>query len=208
MRTLAISDPTWLPEALARLRAGGLVAFPTETVYGLAAGLHDPRAIDRIYELKGRPVSKALPWQVDSMERALGLGLHFSRGALALATRFWPGPLTLLLARPPGCPAWFAPAERLVALRIPDHPVALALLGRMGLPLAVTSANPSGGQECLSAHDVARVFGGADLLVVDGGRAKGGVASTVVDATGPSPLVRREGPLALPEILEVWRGEQ
>lgn len=207
MRTLSIADPSWLPEALTSLREGGLVALPTETVYGLAAGFHDPRAIDRIYELKGRPWSKALPWQVDLLERALGLGFHFSRGAHALATRFWPGPLTLLLARPRWCPPWFAPAERLLALRIPDHPVALALLSQMAMPLAVTSANPSGEPECLSGHEVARVFRDADLLVLDGGRAPGGLASTVVDATGPRPIIRREGPLALSAILEVWHGE-
>ncbi len=206
MRTLPVSDPSWLEEAAARLRGDGVVAIPTETVYGLAAGLAGPAAVDRIYELKGRPAGKALPWQVDSLPRALALGFHVSRGALALAKRFWPGPLTLVLARPRSCPLWFAPAENRIALRVPDHPATLALLAELAAPLAVTSANPSGERECLTASEVAHAFGGADILVVDGGRAPGGLASTVVDATGPSPIVRREGPLTLAQLREVWRG--
>lgn len=205
MRTLDALSEGWLREALIHLRAGGVVALPTETVYGLALAL-DPGAVERVYALKGRALEKALPLQLDSVERALGWGFDFSAPARRLAGHFWPGPLTLLLNRPQRCPAWFAPDTPLVALRIPDHVVVLELLRAAGEPLAVTSANRSGKPECLKASDVERAFEGADdLLVLDGGTAPGGIASTVVDASGPEPQVVREGPIATSEILRVWR---
>lgn len=204
MRILPASDPACLPEAVHHIRHGGIVALPTETVYGLAAALM-PSAVDRVYALKGRPADKALPWQVDTLERALGAGFSFSQGALSLARHFWPGPLTLLLHRPSQCPAWFAPESSLVALRIPRHPFALDVLRAAGGPLAVTSANHSGESECRDAGAVARTFAGAeDLLVLDAGLSPGGAASTVVDASGPEPRVTREGPISLVEIVRVW----
>lgn len=206
MRTLDALSEGWLEEALVHLHAGRIVALPTETVYGLASVL-DPEAIDRVYALKGRASEKALPLQLDSVERALDWGFDFSAPARRLAERFWPGPLTLLLNRPQRCPAWFAPDTPLVALRIPYHLVVLELLRATGEPLAVTSANRSGKPECLQAGDVARAFEGADdLLVLDGGTAPGGVASAVVDASGPEPQIVREGPIATSEILHVWWG--
>ncbi len=123
-----------------------------------------------------------------------------------MARRFWPGPLTLLLGRPPICPEWFAPEAPLVALRIPDHPPATQLLDAWGAPLAVTSANRSGQPECLDAAAVTIAFPEAgDLLILDGGPSPGGVASTVVDASGPTPHVMREGPITREEILAAWR---
>jgi len=206
MRILPTSDKRWLEEALAHLRYGGGVAVPTETVYGLAARL-DPAAVNRLYALKGRASEKALPLQVDSLERALTWGFDLPAPLRRLAERFWPGPLTLLLKRPERCPSWFAPNARLVALRIPDHPVVLELLAAVGEPLAVTSANRSGDPECLHAGDVVRIFEGADdLLVLDGGDATGGIASTVVDASDLEPRVVREGPISREDLLAIWNG--
>ena len=206
MRILDSRSEGWLEETLTHLRGGGVVALPTETVYGLAVRL-DPVAVDHLYDLKGRAFDKALPLQMDSVERALDWGFEFSAPARCLVEHFWPGPLTLLLNRPKQCPAWFAPDDPLVALRIPDHLVVLELLGAAGEPLAVTSANRSGQSECLSAGDVVRVFEGADdLLVLDGGTAPGGMASTVVDASDLEPRVVREGPIGWTEIIRYWRG--
>lgn len=206
MRFISTADPRWLDEALAHLRQGLVVALPTETVYGVASLLR-PDAVDGIFALKGRAAEKALPLQTDSVERALAWGFTLSAPARRLADRFWPGPLTLLLERPARCPGWFAPGSRLIALRVPDHPDVARLLGAAGEPLAVTSANPSGGPECLDAAEVARIFqDAADLLVVDGGIAPGGVASTVVDASGPEPRVVRAGPIAREAIEEAWHG--
>ncbi len=206
MRILPASGPACLDEAMQHIRHGGIVALPTETVYGLAGALM-PTAVERIYELKGRPAEKALPWQVDALEGALAAGFSFSPGALSLARHFWPGPLTLLVHRPWQCPAWFAPEASLVALRIPRHPFALDVLRAAGGPLAVTSANRSGEAECRDAGAVARTFAGAeDLLILDAGLSPGGAASTVVDASGPEPRVTREGPIGLAEIVRAWEG--
>jgi L-threonylcarbamoyladenylate synthase len=181
-----------------------VIGLPTETVYGLAARL-DPAAVNRLYGLKGRASGKALPLQMDSVERALDWGFEFSAPARRLAEHFWPGPLTLLLNRPKQCPAWFAPDTPLVALRIPDHLVVLELLGAVGEPLAVTSANRSGEPECPDAASVARTFAGSDdLLILDGGSSPGGIASTVVDASGREPQVVREGPLSLQLLARTW----
>ncbi len=181
--------------------------MPTETVYGLAAGLHDPAGQDRIFHMKGRTREKALPVQTDTLKHARAWGFALSPRALRVAELFWPGPLTLVLARPATCPAWFAPDSPTLALRIPDHPVTLALLEAAGAPLAITSANPSGLAECLRAQDAARAFATFDdLLVIDGGRVPGGKASTVLDVTGREPVLLRRGPIPLKELLEVWHG--
>lgn len=207
MRILDSRSEDWLEETLTHLRGGKVVALPTETVYGLAARL-DPAGVNRLFTLKGRASEKALPLQVDSLDNALTWGFDLSAPARRLAEHFWPGPLTLLLNRPERCPSWFAPDTSLVALRIPAHLLVLELLGAIGEPLAVTSANRSGNPACLHAGDVVRAFEGADdLLVLDGGRAPGGIASTVVDASGTDPLVEREGPIADSEIFRAWRGE-
>ena len=206
MRKIRTSDDRWLDEVLSHLGRGLVVALPTETVYGLAVAL-DPAAVNRLFALKGRASEKALPLQMDSLERALAWGFDLSAPAAHLAERFWPGPLTLLLRRPARCPFWFAPGSDLIALRIPDHPVVQEVLRRTGQPLAVTSANRSGEPECLDAGAVAGTFGDAeDLLVLDGGPSSGGSASGVVDASGQEPVLMREGPIPFPALLEVWHG--
>jgi L-threonylcarbamoyladenylate synthase len=207
MRMLMAHDPSWITEAGAHLREGGVVALPTETVYGLAASLRDSRGMEAVFALKGRPSEKALPLQAESVSRAVAFGFHFSPRALRLAQTFWPGPLTLLLERPSTCPAWFAPGRARIAIRVPDHSVPLSLLAAMGEPLAVTSANASGHRECLSALEALAAFpASANLLVVDGGASPGGRASTVVDATGDEPMLVREGPLSFERLKEVWHG--
>lgn len=207
MATVGASDPRWLELALAHLALGGVVALPTDTVYGLAASLADAGGTARIFRLKGRAGEKALPVLVPSLSRAEGYGFSFPEGARRLALRFWPGPLTLVLPRSPLLPSWFAPGLSTTALRVPRHGVALALLEAAGW-LAVTSANRSGGPEALTAEEVAAAFSGEDLLVVDGGPSPGGRASTVVEATGETPRLLRRGPLPEAELLEVWYGRR
>jgi L-threonylcarbamoyladenylate synthase len=207
MRIISTSDESWIEEVLGHLRKGLVVALPTETVYGLAASLESPAGVERIYALKGRSPEKAIPCQVHSLIRAMEAGFRFSRGALHLAERFWPGPLTLVLPRPPSCPEWFAPGSPTIAMRVPDHPAASSLLEACPSPLAVTSANRSGAPDCPNAALVLRAFADSpDLFVADGGPVPGGLASTVVDATGPAPGLLREGPLPFATILEVWHG--
>ena len=207
MRLVSTSSVGWLEEALAVLREGGLVALPTETVYGLAASLRTPAAVSRIFRLKNRAPDKALPLQVASVEQAEGWGFRLDGGARRLARAFWPGPLTLVLPRPRACPSWFAPGSPALGLRIPDHPAALSLLVAWGEPLAVTSANRSGEPGCLDGASVAALFPREPLLLaIDAGRAAGGVASTVVNATGAEPGILREGPIARDRVEEVWHG--
>jgi len=206
VRILGTQGAGWIEEARTHLEAGGVLALPTETVYGLAASLTDPRGVERIFDLKGRPQEKLLPLQMDSLARVRAWGFPLSAGAERLALAFWPGPLTLVLPRPPRCPPWFAPGGITLAVRVPDHPVALRVLALAEAPLAVTSANLSGEPPCLDAAAVARAFPGAPLLVLDGGRAPGGLPSTVVAATGEEPVVLREGPIGSARIREVWRG--
>ena len=203
-RLLDARRPGSVERAVGHLRSGGVLGLPTETVYGLAAALHDPLGVARIVALKGRPDHKPLPWQVADLSAAEAAGFGLEGGARRLAEAFWPGPLTLVLRRPEGCPAWFSPSSPTVALRVPRHEVALAVLSAWGRPLAVTSANRSGGTECLTAEALLRAFPEAsDLLVLDGGTASGS-ASTVVDATGAEPRIFREGPLSRARIEEVW----
>jgi len=205
LRIVDAGGGDWLPSAVETIRRGGVVAVPTETVYGLAAGLLNPAGQDKIFLIKGRKREKALPVQADSLQRARTWGFAFSPRVLRIAAAFWPGPLTLILPRPPACPAWFAPDSPTLALRIPDHPVTLALLAAVGAPLAVTSANPSGLAECLTAGGAAETFGSIpDLLVLDGGPVPGGKASTVVDVTGREPVLLRRGPIQFKDLLGVW----
>ena len=200
-------SPDWLRRSADHLRAGGLVAFPTETVYGLACSAFSPVGLAALFDLKGRETGRPLPIQVDSLRTALAAGFRLTPGAERLAREFWPGPLTLVLPRPPSLPSWYAPENDAVALRIPDHPVALAVLREAGVALAVTSANLSGAPPLTDAAAVAHAFpGAAELLVLDGGAATGGIASTVLDVTGEEPRLVREGPLPLHRLLEVWRG--
>jgi L-threonylcarbamoyladenylate synthase len=207
MRLISTTDPSWLEGALSALREGGVVALPTETVYGLAASLRTPAGVSRIFRLKGRTPDKALPLQAASVEQAEAWGFRLGEGARRLARALWPGPLTLILARPEACPPWFAPGSATLGLRIPSHPAALSLLRAWGEPLAVTSANRSEEPECLDGASVASLFADEDdLLVVEAGLVSGGTPSTVVDATGVEPKILREGPIARDRIEEVWHG--
>ncbi|MEW6757904.1 MAG: L-threonylcarbamoyladenylate synthase [Acidobacteriota bacterium] len=209
MRRISIADPLWMETSTRHLSSGMVLAVPTETVYGLAGALLSPSAVNRIIALKGRPEDKALPLQMASTEAALGFGFEFSPQARRLAARFWPGPLTLVLPRPAALPDWYAPGASTTALRVPSHGATRTLLERWGSPLAITSANRSGGREAVSAREVEEIFAGAaDLLVVDGGSAAGGSASTIVDATGPAPVILRAGPVSQASVEEVWHGRE
>lgn len=190
-----------LHQALAVLSAGGLVAFPTDTVYGVAAGAYDRPGIRRLYAVKEREREKAIPILVGRIEDVEQVSQDLSPFAWRLAERFWPGPLTLVVPRHPALPDELAP-ELTIGVRMPDHPVALALLRRSG-PLAVTSANLSGGVNTRTAGEVLAQLGGRVELILDGGRTPGGSPSTVVDCTGPEFRVLRPGPIGEAELLAV-----
>jgi L-threonylcarbamoyladenylate synthase len=176
------------------LRQGRLVAFPTETVYGLGADATSDDAVAAIYAAKGRPRFNPLIAHVATLEAARKL-VRFDRRATALARAFWPGPLTLVLPRRKDCPvSWLASAGLpTLALRIPDHPMAIALLRATGRPVVAPSANRAGRVSPTSAADVRRELGRRVALILDGGRCRVGVESTVIDLSGARPLLLRPG---------------
>jgi len=178
------------------LRAGRLVAFPTETVYGLGADATDDDAVAAIFAAKGRPRFNPLIAHVPGLAAARRLA-HFDAAALSLARAFWPGPLTLVLPRREDCPvSWLASAGLpSIAIRVPAHPVALELLRATGRPVVAPSANRSGRVSPTRADHVARDLGGRVALILDGGPCGVGVESTVVDPSGGAPTLLRPGGL-------------
>ncbi len=188
-----------LDRALALIQQGQLVAFPTDTVYGLAALLTSPPAIDELFAVKGREATKAIAVLVGSPQALAAVAGELAPLPARLAQRFWPGPLTLVVPQRPGLPANLSPLPT-VGVRMPDHPVALALLNAAG-PLAVTSANRSGQPSPVTAQEVLEQLGGRIPLIIDGGRTPGGQPSTVVDCTGDQPVILRQGPLSLVDLL-------
>ncbi len=177
------------------IKRGEIVGVPTDTVYGLAADLYEEAALDRLYDLKGREEGKPIAILVASLEQGLLLGAMSDR-ALALAERYWPGAVTLVVPRLETAPVWLGDTRRrTVALRCPDHPVALALLEEVG-PLAVTSANRSDDDPVCTAEQAKEIFGD-EVLTYLPGEGGGGAPSTLVDLTRPSEVVLREGPVRL-----------
>jgi L-threonylcarbamoyladenylate synthase len=188
-------------QAAAALRSGRLVAMPTETVYGLAGNARDARAVARIFAAKGRPSFNPLIVHVTSLAEAEALGA-FDAAAQRLARRFWPGPLTLVVrARAGNGIADLATAGLgTIALRVPAHPTARALIAASGLPLAAPSANKSGRLSPTCAADVAADFGPEIACVLDGGAAQHGLESTVIDATTDDLVLLRPGAVTAAEI--------
>ena len=197
-QVLPSTDPQALRLALEALQGGGLVAFPTDTVYGLGALVQIPESIQALYTVKGREVAKAIPLLLGDPEEMRRVALAVSPMARRLAERFWPGPLTLVLPKHPSLPAELS-SQATIGVRMPDHPVALALLRVTG-PLAVTSANRSGEASAVTAQEVVEQLGGRIGLVLDGGQTPGGVSSTVVDCSGHAPVILRQGPISLEEL--------
>ena len=195
---LPADHPDALTQALQILQSSGLVAFPTDTVYGVGALAFDAAAIEKIYEAKGRSTEKAIPILLGDAADLEQVTAQVSEMALRLAARFWPGPLTLVVPKHPSIPDALSPLPT-VGVRVPDHPVARALLRAAG-PMAVTSANLSGQASPCTAQEVYAQLGGRIPLILDGGGTPGGVPSTVVNCLGVEPQVLREGPITLAQI--------
>ncbi len=191
--------PDALAEAARILRAGGLVAFPTETVYGLGANALDDEAVQRIFDAKGRPATNPLIVHVASEAAARALARRWPESAARLAAAHWPGPLTLVVEKTAAISDRVTAGGATVALRVPAHPVALELLRRADRPIAAPSANRSEEISPTTARHVADSLGSSveDLIVLDGGPCPVGIESTVVDVTGAEPVVLRPGTLAL-----------
>jgi L-threonylcarbamoyladenylate synthase len=210
----APADPEIDGEMVARaaraLRAGQVVVIPTDTVYGLAAAIDRPDAIDRLYALKERPDEKAIPVLIADAEHVLVLTSRLSATAAHLARTYWPGPLTLVLPGRQDLPQRVtddtADGLRTVAIRVPDNALARAIIVAAGGALAVTSANRSGEVPAVEAGEVVRLELSRSLLVIDGGRAAGGVPSTIVRVTSEMPEILREGAISASAIAEALVG--
>jgi L-threonylcarbamoyladenylate synthase len=198
---LPIFSPDALPRALKILQGGGLVVFPTDTVYGVGALAFDTVAVESIYTAKDRPDEKAIPILLGSVDDLAKVTSSVPPVALALASRFWPGPLTLVVPKHPHLPEAVS-ASPTVGVRVPDHSLARALLQAAG-PMAVTSANRSGQPSPSTAQEVLAQLGGRIALILDGGKTPGGIPSTVVDCLGAEPKILREGPVSKAEIWKI-----
>ena len=206
MKTIVIcdEDPAIdLAVAAAALTQGKLVAVPTETVYGLAANGLNCEAVERVYDIKGRPAIKPLSLLVPNIKAAETLCGAVPDGALALAEAFWPGPLTIVLHRLGNVPDIVTAGGDTVGLRCPDHPKTIELLRLAGVPAAAPSANPSGMPSPKTAEEVLEYFDGMIEYIVDGGRCRLGTESTIIDLTVSPPKIIRQGALAEIEIREV-----
>ena len=188
-----------IEHALGILQSSGIIAFPTDTVYGLGALAFNQNAIESIYTAKNRPVEKAIPILIGDLSDLDQIAVDIPNMALRFAARFWPGPLTCIVPKKHTLPLAVS-ATPTVAVRIPDHPDARALLRAAG-PMAVTSANISGQPSPATAQEVYDQLNGRIPLILDGGTTPGGIPSTLVDCTGEKPVILREGPITLAELL-------
>jgi len=182
------------------LRAGGLVAFPTETVYGLGADASSAAAMARLYRVKGRPVDHPVIVHLDSLERALAWARDVPREARILAERFWPGPLTLILKRSDKARDFVTGGQPSVGIRVPSHPVAQDLLKAFGGGVAAPSANRFGHVSPTTAQHVRDDLGADVDLVLEGGASEVGIESTIVDVSGGGVVVLRPGRISLEDI--------
>jgi len=195
--------------ASAALRAGEVVAIPTDIVYGLAAAIDHPNAIRRLYALKDRPFEKAIPILLSDPSQLHLVAAEVPPTAAHLASSFWPGALTLVLPALPHLPRLLTPTSenglRTVAVRVPNHPLARAIIAESGGALAVTSANRSGQEPARDAAAAAAIVASPPLLVIDGGQAQGGIPSTVILAIGAEPEILREGAISDAAITEALK---
>lgn len=199
-RVISANDKSALAHAIEILEKGGTIAFPTDTVYGLGAMVFQPNGIERLYQIKKRDQTLSIPVLLGQTEDIEIVTDDPGQAVYRLAGRFWPGPLTLVIPRRSIIPKQIGPTPT-IGVRIPNHPVALALLQKAG-PMAVTSANLSGGENTHTAEEVLAQLEGRVALILDGGRTPGGVPSTVVDLTGADINILRAGPISEGEIRE------
>ena len=185
------------------LKQGGLVAFPTDTVYGLGACINTRQAVERVYWVKERPKNMALPLLLAHTSQISEVADAVPPVAWLLADNFLPGALTIVLHKAKSVPDVITAGGMTVAIRIPAHPIPVALVEGIGAPIVGTSANLSGRPSALSAEEVYSHFGDKIDLVIDGGRCPGGKESTIVDITKGKPVVLREGAISREELEQV-----
>ena len=193
---------THLAAAVRALRDGGVVAYPTETFYGLAVDPRSAAAVDKLFSIKGRPGHMALPLIAASVEQVREQVGTMTPLAERLALRGWPGALTLIIPASAMLSTTLHQSTGTVAVRVADHVVARTLAAAAGHAITSTSANVSGAPACATAQEVFEAFGDGIDVLIDGGPTRGGLASTIVDATGDAPVLVRAGAIAWDRVLE------
>lgn len=200
---LSSSIQQQVEQAISILKQGGIVAFPTDTVYGLGACISIAQAVERVYQVKERPRSMALPLLLADKSQIGEVAEPVPPIAWLLADKFLPGALTMVLPRAKSVPDIVTGGGKTVAVRIPAHPVPVALIQGVGAPIVGTSANLSGKPSSLTAEEVYAQLGDRVDLIIDGGRCPGGKESTIVDLTGEAPVLLREGAISREELEQV-----
>jgi len=192
-----------IKQAVAILKQSGLVAYPTDTVYGLGACMTDIAAVERIFQVKGRPKGMALPVLLADQAQIEQIVTSVPPAAQLLADAFFPGALTIILPKSDVVPDIITGGGKTVAFRIPNHPVPIALIKQLGKPIVGTSANLSGLDSALTAAEVIKQIGDKIDMVIDGGRCPGGIESTVVDLSGVKPVIRRQGAISIEKLRNI-----
>jgi L-threonylcarbamoyladenylate synthase len=190
-------------QAIDVLKNGGIVALPTDTVYGLGADPLNRRAVDKVYRVKKRPYNQALPLLLADKSDLTKVASVIPEIAWKLAERFLPGGLTLVLKKSPWVPSNITAGGDTIAVRIPNHPIPIALIKALGNPIVGTSANISGRPSPVTAAEVREQLGREVDLIIDGGRSPGGIESTVLDVSGKTPTLLREGAVPRKELEKI-----
>jgi L-threonylcarbamoyladenylate synthase len=209
-RTISIDpgkpDRTLIEEAVMTLKAGGIVAYPTETFYGLGADGMNEEAVEKIFLIKGRAHTNPIPVIIGEEENLWPLTITVDETSRRLIRAFWPGPLTLVFFAAPHISPRLTGNTGKIGVRISSHPIAACLARALGRPLTATSANPSGRGECTTAAEVHRILGNLVDLIIDGGMSPGGLGSTILDMTSQPPAVIREGRIPASRLWNVIGG--
>jgi L-threonylcarbamoyladenylate synthase len=196
-------EPEKIEEAVAHLKRGGVIAFPTETFYGLGADAANEKAVENIFRIKGRAFSNPIPLIIGNRKDLTDLVEEIPTAAEAFMSRFWPGPLTLVFRASRRIDPRLTAGTGKIGIRISSHPVATAITAALGRALTATSANLSGKKECSSAGEVIDQLGGSLDLMVDGGSTAGGLGSTILDVTCEPPRVLRHGAIAADRLRDI-----
>jgi L-threonylcarbamoyladenylate synthase len=205
MSYLSLEAPRALETAIISMQHGGVIAFPTDTVYGIGASLSHEPALARIFDIKGRAGDKPLPILVAQPGEIGKLTDDPDPELLRLAAQFWPGPLTVVLRGRTELPAEVKAPDGTIGIRVPDHSVALIIAQRNGGAIAVTSANRSGNPPACTAEEIRDQLGGEVDVILDGGIAPCGLPSTVIRREGDTIIVIREGAIPSSRIMDAWR---
>lgn len=203
MGNLTTSIQKQVEQAIIILKQGGIVACPTDTVYGIGAAINIEPAVERVYQIKGRPRSRALPILLAEKYQIAQVAKNVPLLAQRLAERFFPGALTIVLPKADSVSAMVTGGRKTIALRIADHPIPIAVVKGLGVPIVGTSANLSGSPSALTPEEVRAQIGDKVDMIIEGGRCPGGRESTIIDLSGEKPLILRQGPISFEELREV-----